>query len=85
MKSKMEIIVKTKATITAKKAWGPAPTTMGIGPIRIIPPKLTVPSDKKIENSMKIIPRKINRKPRKTNLTCVSFATFSPRKDVENK
>jgi len=81
MKNKMEIMVKTKATSITKRTWCPMPMIMGIGPIMIMPPKVAVSKDKKIEIIMRIMPRRINRKPRKNILICfssVALDTFSP-------
>ena len=41
---------------------------MGIGPITIIPPRLTDPSENTLAITIKIMPRKIRPKPNRRNL-----------------
>jgi len=51
--------------------FGPAPSTIGIGPINIIAPKFAEAPERTAVTVTKIIPMKIKRKPRRNSLSGV--------------
>jgi len=64
-------IVTAIASIIAQMEFGPAPSTIGIGPINIIAPKFVDVPERTAVNVTKIIPVKIKRKPRRNSLSGV--------------
>jgi len=59
--------------------FGPAPSTIGIGPINIIAPKFAEVPERTVVSVIRIIPMKIKRKPRKNSLSGVGQGTVSKR------
>ncbi len=51
--------------------FGPAPSTIGIGPINTIAPKFAEVPERTAAIVIRIIPMKINRKPRRNSLNGV--------------
>jgi len=60
--------VRMIANIAINVASGPAPTTIGKGPIIITPPKFTDPPEKTTANSKSVIPMISKREPRKNRV-----------------
>jgi len=57
------MIVRATAMGSKVRKSGPAPNTIGIGPISIMPPPLTEPAPLNAEMKMKVTPMKIRREP----------------------
>jgi len=71
------IIVTATASIIIQIALGPAPSTIGIGPINTIALKFVEVPERAVAVMIRVIPMKIRRKPRRNSLSGVDHGTVS--------
>lgn len=77
MKRTAPKIVVTTASAIAQSRWGPAPSTIGIGPTNTTAPKVAGVPERTIATTTKIVPTKIKIKPKRNRLSGIDHGIVS--------
>lgn len=77
MKRTAPRIVMTTASAIAQRKWGPAPSTIGIGPRNTTAPKVAGVPERNIATMTKIVPIIIKKKPKRIRLSGIDHGIAS--------